>query len=106
MAGDAHLRRAFLLVLVLQYTQNRDTRAIQLKLDAEAPSCGAVSARACFLRASEMTGRSEWNSPGGFEPIRSLDRARTQLVRLEQLSDEELAEIESEFQELRREQGG
>ena len=38
------------------------------------------------------------------ELIRSLDRARTQLVRLEQLSDEELAEIESEFQELRREQ--
>ena len=62
---------AFLLVLLLQYTQNRDTRAIQLKLD---------------------------------ELIRSLDRARTQLVRLEQLSDEELAEIESEFQELRSEQ--
>jgi low affinity Fe/Cu permease len=62
---------AFLLVLVLQYTQNRDTRAIQLKLD---------------------------------ELIRSLDQARTQLVRLEHLSDEELAEIESEFQELRSQQ--
>jgi len=62
---------AFLLVLLLQYTQNRDTCAIQLKLD---------------------------------ELIRSLDQARTQLVRLEQLSDEELTEIENEFQELRREQ--
>jgi low affinity Fe/Cu permease len=62
---------AFLLVLLLQYTQNRDTRAIQLKLD---------------------------------ELIRGQDRARTQLVRLEQLSDEELTEIEAEFQELRNEQ--
>ena len=63
---------AFLLVLLLQYTQNRDTRAIQLKLD---------------------------------ELIRSLGQARTQLVRLEQLSDEELAEIEDEFRELRARQG-
>jgi low affinity Fe/Cu permease len=63
---------AFLLVLLLQYTQNRDTRAIQLKLD---------------------------------ELIRSLDQARTQLVRLEQLSDEELAEIEDEFRQLRARQG-
>jgi low affinity Fe/Cu permease len=62
---------AFLLVLLLQYTQNRDTRAIQLKLD---------------------------------ELIRSLDRARTQLVRLEQLSDEELEEIEAEFRQLRAKQ--
>jgi low affinity Fe/Cu permease len=59
---------AFLLVLVLQYTQNRDTRAIQLKLD---------------------------------ELIRSLDQARTQLVRLEKLSDEEITEIEEEFKELK-----
>ena len=62
---------AFLLVLLLQYTQNRDTRAIQLKLD---------------------------------ELIRSLEHARTQLVRLEQLSDEELEQIEEEFQELRETQ--
>jgi low affinity Fe/Cu permease len=62
---------AFLLVLLLQYSQNRDTRAIQLKLD---------------------------------ELIRSLGDARTQLVRLEQLSDEELQQIEDEFQELRTEQ--
>ena len=59
---------AFLLVLLLQYSQNRDTRAIQLKLD---------------------------------ELIRSLGQARTQLVRLEELSDEELTEIEEEFARLR-----
>src|SRR6187551_1835908 len=62
---------AFLLVLLLQYSQNRDARAIQLKLD---------------------------------ELIRSLDQARTHMVRLEQRSDEELAEIESEFHALREEQ--
>ncbi len=61
---------AFLLVLLLQYTQNRDTRAIQLKLD---------------------------------ELIRSLGEARTRLVRLEHLSDEELAQIEAEFSDLRTE---
>ena len=61
---------AFLLVLLLQYTQNRDTRAIQLKLD---------------------------------ELIRSLTEARTHLVRLEHMSDEELAQIEEEFHELRAE---
>jgi low affinity Fe/Cu permease len=64
---------ALLLVVLLQYTQNRDTRAIQLKLD---------------------------------ELIRSLDHARTQLVRLEQLTDEEIAEIEEEFEELRAAEAG
>jgi low affinity Fe/Cu permease len=63
---------AFLLVLLLQYTQNRDTRAIQLKLD---------------------------------ELIRSLGDARTHLVRLEHLSDEELTRIEDEFRDLRTEVG-
>ncbi len=63
---------AFLLVLLLQYTQNRDTRAIQLKLD---------------------------------ELIRSLGDARTHLVRLEHMSDDELARIEDEFHELRTEIG-
>jgi low affinity Fe/Cu permease len=63
---------AFLLVLLLQYTQNRDTRAIQLKLD---------------------------------ELIRSLGDARTHLVRLEHMSDEELTRIEDEFRELRTEVG-
>ena len=61
---------AFLLVLLLQYSQNRDTRALQLKLD---------------------------------ELIRSLGRARTQLVRLEHMTDEELEQIESEFSALREE---
>jgi low affinity Fe/Cu permease len=61
---------AFLLVLLLQYTQNRDTRAMHLKLD---------------------------------EVIRSVESARTQLVRLEHLSDEELDRIEEEFSELRDE---
>ena len=61
---------AFLLVLLLQYTQNRDTRAIQLKLD---------------------------------ELIRSMTDARTQLVRLEQLTDEELDQIQEEFAALRDE---
>src|SRR3954470_11404708 len=60
---------AFLLVLILQYSQNRDTRTLQLKLD---------------------------------ELIRSLGEARTTLVRLEQLSDEELDEIEAEFHRLGR----
>jgi low affinity Fe/Cu permease len=62
---------AFLLVLLLQYTQNRDTRALQLKLD---------------------------------ELIRGLGEARTHLVRLEHLSDEEIEELEREFVRLREEQ--
>jgi low affinity Fe/Cu permease len=62
---------AVILVVLLQYTQNRDTRSIQLKLD---------------------------------ELIRSLSAARTQLVRLENLSDEELDELEREFRRLREEQ--
>lgn len=57
-----------ILVVLLQYTQNRDTRAIQLKLD---------------------------------ELIRGLQNARTHLVRLEQLSDDELDELEQEFRRLR-----
>jgi low affinity Fe/Cu permease len=59
---------ALVVVILLQYTQNRDTRAIQLKLD---------------------------------EIIRGLETARTQLVRLEHLSDEELDRIEEEFAELK-----
>jgi low affinity Fe/Cu permease len=63
---------ALLLVVLLQYSQNRDTRALQLKLD---------------------------------EVIRSLVDARTHLVRLERMSDEELEQIEEEFEELRADQG-
>ena len=61
---------AFLLVLVLQYTQNRDTRAIQLKLD---------------------------------ELIRSVEHARTELVRLEDKTDEEVEEIAEELARVRTE---
>jgi low affinity Fe/Cu permease len=60
----------FVIVFSLQYTQNRDTRAIQLKLD---------------------------------ELLRGVSRTRTELVKLEQLSDEELAQIEVEFDRLREE---
>jgi low affinity Fe/Cu permease len=58
----------FLMVFVIQNTQNRDAKAIQLKLD---------------------------------ELIRGVQGARTGLVRLEELSDEELKELECSFQRLR-----
>ena len=61
----------FVIVFSLQYTQNRDTRAIQLKLDE-------------LLRGSQHT--------------------RTQLVKLERLSDEELGSIEEEIVELREQE--
>ena len=61
---------ALLLVVLLQYSQNRDTRVIQLKLD---------------------------------ELIRGLEEGRTELVRLEHSTDEQLVEIEEEFRELREE---
>jgi low affinity Fe/Cu permease len=63
---------ALLLVVLLQYSQNRDTRALQLKLD---------------------------------EVIRAIAEARTDLLRIEQLSDEELTEIETEFDRLREGSG-
>jgi low affinity Fe/Cu permease len=59
---------ALLLVVLLQYSQNRDTRALQLKLD---------------------------------EVIRAVGDARTNLLRLEQLPDEELSRIEEDFDRLR-----
>jgi low affinity Fe/Cu permease len=58
----------FLIVFSLQYTQNRDTRAIQLKLD---------------------------------EILRGTDHARTGLVKLERMSDDELAQVEQEILDLR-----
>ena len=58
----------FLMVFLIQNTQNRDAKAIQLKLD---------------------------------ELIRGVQGARTGLVRLEELSDEELKELECSFQQLR-----
>ena len=60
----------FVIVFSLQYTQNRDTRAIQLKLD---------------------------------EILRTSERARSELVKLERLSDEELGQIEDEIVQLRDE---
>jgi low affinity Fe/Cu permease len=62
----------FLIVFSLQYTQNRDTRAIQLKLD---------------------------------EILRTSENARTHLVKLERLSDEEIAKVEQEIVDLRDEEG-
>ncbi len=61
---------ALILVVLLQYSQNRDTRALQLKLD---------------------------------EVIRAVGEARTDLLRLERLSDEELTQIETEFDRMRHE---
>ena len=54
----------FLMVFLIQNTQNRDTRAMHLKLD---------------------------------ELIRALKGARNQLVNLEEMSDEELDRLQSEF---------
>ena len=61
----------FLIVFSLQYTQNRDTRALQLKLD---------------------------------EILRATESARSRLVKLERLSDEELGQIEDEIVKLRDEE--
>jgi low affinity Fe/Cu permease len=57
----------FLIACSLQYTQNRDTRAIQLKLD---------------------------------EILRAETGARTELVKLERMSDEQLTKIEDELSNL------
>jgi low affinity Fe/Cu permease len=61
----------FLIVFSLQYTQNRDTRSLQLKLD---------------------------------EILRTNEHARTQLVKLERLSDDELQRVEEEIIELREQE--
>jgi low affinity Fe/Cu permease len=58
----------FLVVFLIQNTQNHDSRAIQLKLD---------------------------------ELIRAVKAARTGLVDLEELPDEDLAKLEAEFKRLR-----
>jgi low affinity Fe/Cu permease len=59
----------FLVVFLVQNTQNRDTKAIHLKLDVL---------------------------------IRAVRTARTGLVDLEDLPDEDLARLEEEFRRLRR----
>lgn len=58
----------FLMVFMIQNTQNRDARAIQLKLD---------------------------------ELIRAVKGARTSMVRLEDMTDEELRTLTSDFEQLR-----
>jgi low affinity Fe/Cu permease len=57
----------FLTVFLIQNTQNRDTKAMALKLD---------------------------------ELIRAVHGARTRLVRLEDMSDEELTKLQHEFERL------
>ena len=62
----------FLMVFLIQNTQNRETRVTQLKLD---------------------------------ELIRAVTEARTQLVAMEEMSDEELERLEGEFHRLHVEAG-
>jgi low affinity Fe/Cu permease len=59
----------FLMVFLIQNTQNRDAKAVHLKLD---------------------------------ELLRALKGARNELVDLEELSDEDLKKIETQFQRVRR----
>ena len=68
----------FLMVFLIQNTQNRDARAINLKLN---------------------------------ELIRALDKARDQMIDIENLSDLELNELQARYEAIRkaymeREQGG
>jgi low affinity Fe/Cu permease len=62
----------FLMVFLIQNTQNRDAKALHLKLD---------------------------------ELIRAIQGARNTLVNLEELSDEELAQLQKQFIRLSKEQG-
>jgi low affinity Fe/Cu permease len=63
----------FLMVFLIQNTQNRDAKAVHLKLD---------------------------------ELIRALGGARNKLVDLEKLSDDELKNLETEFEKLREKAEG
>jgi low affinity Fe/Cu permease len=63
----------FLIAFSLQYTQNRDTRAIQLKLD---------------------------------EILRASGEARDELMKLEQLDDDELERVEEEILRVRGRSAG
>src|SRR6266850_1067236 len=62
----------FLMVFLIQNTQNRDAKAIHLKLD---------------------------------ELIRAVKDARTDLVDLETLSDEELEQLQEQFKRIRHIEG-
>lgn len=59
----------FLIVFLIQNTQNRDAKALHLKLD---------------------------------ELLRAVEGARTGLVDLEDMTDEELAKLQKEFERLHR----
>jgi low affinity Fe/Cu permease len=59
----------FLMVFIIQNTQNRDTKVLQLKLD---------------------------------ELLRAVEGARTSLVNMEKMSDEDLAKLQKEFERLSR----
>jgi low affinity Fe/Cu permease len=63
----------FLMVFLIQNTQNRDAKAMHLKLD---------------------------------ELLRGVKGARTSLVDLEDLSDDELKKLHEQFQKLREKQTG
>ena len=63
----------FLMVFLIQNTQNREATAMQLKLD---------------------------------ELIRAVDGARTHLVHLEELDDEELDRLQKQFQRLQAKLNG
>lgn len=60
----------FLMVILIQHTQNHDAKALHLKLD---------------------------------ELIRAMKSARTSLVNLEEMSDEELDQLRIEFDKVRDE---
>ena len=62
----------FLMVFLIQNTQNRDAKAIHLKLD---------------------------------ELLRAIGEARTGMVDLEDMSDQELARLQDEFRRLRERHG-
>ena len=61
----------FLMVFLIQNTQNRDAKVLQLKLD---------------------------------ELIRAVEGARTGMVRLEDLSDADIARLQAEFEQIRSRQ--
>jgi low affinity Fe/Cu permease len=63
----------FLMVFLIQNTQNRDAKAVHLKLD---------------------------------ELIRALGPARNKLVDLEKMSDDELKNLEAEFEKVRKKANG
>jgi low affinity Fe/Cu permease len=66
--GTATALLTFLMVFLIQNTQNRDARAINLKLN---------------------------------ELIRSADKARNQMIDIERLTDQELDELQSNYERIK-----